>query len=97
MMNDFFEPRNLDEIYYRVKRNGEWTNRCFSDLNLEEQIGFLKKYDKEELIRMFKHFTDTMDDMMCNVLNDNECREVVIALANDLRMFGDIFEIVGGD
>lgn len=29
--------RNLDGIYFRAKRNGEWVNICFSDLTEEER------------------------------------------------------------
>lgn len=28
--------RNLDGVYFRVKRDGEWKNICFSDLTEEE-------------------------------------------------------------
>ena len=28
--------RDLDGVYFRVQRNGEWENICFSDLNENE-------------------------------------------------------------
>lgn len=28
--------RNLDSIYFRVQRDGEWQNVCFTDLTEEE-------------------------------------------------------------
>lgn len=43
--------RNLDSTYFRVLRNGEWDNVCFSDLSLKEMeqvmsgrdVGWLKQ------------------------------------------------------
>ena len=29
--------RNLDGVYFRVERDGEWQNICFSDLTNEER------------------------------------------------------------
>ena len=29
--------RNLDGVYFRVKRDGKWQNICFSDLTNEER------------------------------------------------------------
>lgn len=29
--------RDLDGVYFRVKRDGEWKNLCFSDLNKKER------------------------------------------------------------
>lgn len=37
--------RNLDGIYFRVKRNGEWDNICFSDLSETEKVDVLKNKD----------------------------------------------------
>lgn len=46
--------RNLDGIYFRVKRNEKWNSICFSDLTeaemdeilLDKDIDFLKKMCK---------------------------------------------------
>ena len=35
-MQMFDDRRNLDGVYFRVKRFGEWKNICFSDLEPEE-------------------------------------------------------------
>ena len=29
--------RNLDGVYFRVRRNGKWQNVCFTDLTMEER------------------------------------------------------------
>ena len=36
--------RNLDGIYFRVQREGKWTNRCFTDLTDKEQEDILNKH-----------------------------------------------------
>lgn len=37
--------RNLDGVYFRVKRNGKWDNICFSDLSETEKVDVLKNKD----------------------------------------------------
>lgn len=37
--------RNLDGVYFRVKRYGKWDNVCFSDLSETEQVDVLKNKD----------------------------------------------------
>lgn len=34
--------RNLDGVYFRVKRNGTWGNVCFSDMTTEERDEIIK-------------------------------------------------------
>lgn len=41
--------RNLDGIYFRVKRDGKWDNVCFSDLTDEEMDAVLEGRDVEWL------------------------------------------------
>ena len=41
--------RNLDGIYFRVKRDGNWQNICFSDLTDEEMDIVLEGRDTEWL------------------------------------------------
>lgn len=41
--------RNLDGIYFRVKRDGKWCNICFSDLNEDEMRDVLKDRNNEWL------------------------------------------------
>lgn len=41
--------RNLDGIYFRVKRDGKWDNVCFSDLTDEEMDAVLEGRDTEWL------------------------------------------------
>lgn len=44
--------RNLDGVYYRVVRDGEYVSRCFSDLSEAEQDVIMEKYDAEQLGRL---------------------------------------------
>lgn len=37
--------RDLDGVYFRVMRDGQMTNRCFSDLTKEEQDLIMDEYD----------------------------------------------------
>lgn len=41
--------RDLDGIYFRVKRDGKWDNVCFSDLTDEEMDAVLEGRDIEWL------------------------------------------------
>jgi hypothetical protein len=46
--------RNLDGIYFRVKRNGRYTSVCFSDLTEEEQNHVLDEQPEKFLKKMCK-------------------------------------------
>ena len=35
--------RNLDGVYFRMERDGKWTNVCFSDLTEEEMDKVMKE------------------------------------------------------
>lgn len=44
--------RNLDGIYFRIKRNGKWDNVCFSDLTQDEREEVMKNKDVDWLKSM---------------------------------------------
>jgi len=44
--------REIDGVYIRAERNGNWCNRCFTDLTAEEQQSFLDSLDTDGLKRM---------------------------------------------
>ena len=46
------KERNLDGVYYRVKRDGIWCNRCYTDLTEAEQNEFMSRLDEEGLKRV---------------------------------------------
>ena len=41
------EKRNLDGVYFRVKRDGKWDNICFSDLTDDERNEVMNGRDIE--------------------------------------------------
>jgi len=54
------KERELDGIFYRVKRNGKSYSICFSDLTEQEQDKILADYDEESLRRMCKILASTL-------------------------------------
>lgn len=44
--------RNLDSIYFRVKRDEKWNNVCFSDLTQEEMEQVMENRDIDWLKSM---------------------------------------------
>lgn len=52
-MND-----ELDNIFYRVERDGEWQNVCFSDLTEEEREKLTDDYGAEQWKRVAIHLAD---------------------------------------
>ena len=64
--------RNLDGIYYRVKRGEKWENVCLSDLTDEERRPFLEKLNKEGLISCVDHLCDCLKEVSeyCDVVKE---------------------------
>lgn len=48
------EFRNLDGVYFRIKRNNKWHNICFSDLTEEEMVYVLENKDEKYLKALCK-------------------------------------------
>lgn len=46
--------RNLDGVYFRIKRDNKWQNICFSDLTEEEMEEVMKDRPEEWLRSMCK-------------------------------------------
>ena len=46
------KERKLDGCYFRVERDGEWTNRCFTDMTYEERKKQLEGRSPEWLASM---------------------------------------------
>lgn len=85
--------RDLDDIYYRVKRDGKYHSRCFTDLLPSEQEQFLEGYSKKGLDRMIKCFTSNIIDISYSCLSEDEMREVAKDVASLLRGIGDKYDI----
>lgn len=54
------EKRNLDGVYFRVKRDGKWDNVCFSDLTKEER----DEVCKDRNINWMRSLVDILADRL---------------------------------
>lgn len=55
--------RNLDGIYFRVKRDEKWDNVCFSDMTQEEMKQVMENRDIEWLKSMCIQLGKTIRDI----------------------------------
>lgn len=55
--------RNLDGVYFRIKRDGKFENICFSDLTDSEMDEILKTRDAEWCRSMCKILAHTLKDI----------------------------------
>ena len=55
--------RNLDGVYFRIKRDDEWQNICFSDLTDDEMEEVMKDRPVEWLKSMCKILGHTIRDI----------------------------------
>ena len=55
--------RNLDGVYFRVKRDGKWLNVCFSDLSDDEMEEVMQDRPVEWLKDMCKILGRTIRDI----------------------------------
>ena len=55
--------RNLDGIYFRVKRDGKWDNVCFSDMTQEEMEQVMENRDIDWLKSMCIQLGKTIRNM----------------------------------
>lgn len=65
---DYKKNRELDGIYFRVKRNNRWNNICFSDLTENEMNEIMKDKNIDwikslciVLAKMLRHIGDEFD------------------------------------
>ena len=68
------KERNLDGVYYRVKRDGKWCNRCYTDLTDDEQNEFMSRLDEEGLKRLCSFLANTLRNMadQMNIIRGTE-------------------------
>jgi hypothetical protein len=55
--------RNLDGVYFRIKRDGSWQNICFSDLTEQEMDDVMEGRTKEWLYNMCKILGQTIKNI----------------------------------
>ncbi len=84
---------NLDGIYFRVERNGKYTNVCFSDLEQDEMDECLERYGKEQTIEIIKHLFDCAVKMSEQELSTSETKYLCKNVATLLHNLGETFGI----
>ena len=60
---EYPKKRDLDGVYFRVQRDGEWTNRCFTDLTKAEQERFTENRPTTWLLGLVEHLADCIRDI----------------------------------
>ena len=55
--------RNLDGVYFRIKRNGKFNNICFSDLTDDEKQEVMKDRDVKWLKSLCAILANTIKDI----------------------------------
>ena len=63
--------RNLDGVYFRVKRDDKWQNICFTDLTNEETDTILKDRTEVWLLSMLEVLLNVYDKVI-SVVSDEE-------------------------
>ena len=55
--------RNLDGVYFRIERDGEWQNICFSDLTEDEMNKVMENRGEEWLKQMCRILAKSLKDL----------------------------------
>lgn len=62
------KQRNLDGIYFRVERDGKWTNVCYSDMDQHERDEMARRRAEgltpEEQVRWWRNMADLLADQL---------------------------------
>lgn len=75
------KKRDLDGVYFRIKRDGRWQSICFSDLTDEEMDAVLNGQTTIWLMSLCKHLGTAVRrlgdefDICCNVEGEKEEHE----------------------
>ena len=67
--------RNLDGVYFRVKRDDKWQNICFTDLTSEETDTILKDRTEVWLLSMLEVLLNVYDKVI-SVVSDEELNDI---------------------
>ena len=80
--------RNLDGVYFRVKRDDKLQNICFTDLTNEETNTILKDRTGTWLLSMLEVLLNVYDKVI-SVVSDEELNDIKDLLI-DYRMFDSL-------
>lgn len=62
------KQRNLDGVYFRIKRDGKWQNICYSDLTADERDEIARKRaevsEPEQQVEWWRSMADIMADAL---------------------------------
>ena len=64
------KQRNLDGVYFRVKRDGKWQNICYSDMTADERDEIARKKAKHATPEQQAEWWRSMADIMADALYD---------------------------
>lgn len=62
--------RNLDGIYFRVKRDGKWQNVCYSDMEQQEREEIAAKRAEHATPEQQAQWWRSMADLLADQLYD---------------------------
>lgn len=67
--------RNLDGIYFRIKRNGQCEKVCFSDLTIKEQHKILNELEIERIASLCVHLAERLKRIgdLFNLIGKDDC------------------------
>ena len=62
--------RNLDGVYFRVKRDGKWQNICYSDMTTDERDEIARKRAEHATPEQQAQWWRSMADILADALYD---------------------------
>ena len=62
--------RNLDGVYFRVKRDGKWQNICYSDMTADERDEIARKRAEHATPEQQAQWWRSMADILADALYD---------------------------
>lgn len=62
--------RNLDGVYFRVKRDGRWQNVCYSDMTADERDEIARKRAEHATPEQQAEWWRSMADILADALYD---------------------------
>ena len=91
--------RELTGIYFRVKRDGKYKSVDLTDLTVEEQLYILNDENKDMGFynRMFNLLQEDLNYLIdkYDLLDDEDfVKAMILSTANQIRVAGDMFDIV---
>jgi hypothetical protein len=64
------KQRNLDGVYFRVKRDGKWDNVCYSDMEQDERDEIARMRAEKSTIEEQAAWWRSMADILADQLYD---------------------------